>query len=156
MIQDKDTNFVYIANKLSQWKGYSAFCKELISIFDELKIPYGRIYDAKDIWTRDFMPIQLEENVFLKYQYAPDYLVKIEKRKSYITDCTEACLKLGVQYRETDIVIDGGNVVLCGDNVVMTDKVFTENNRDKYDVDFLKQLEDTFGHKVIILSLIHI
>ena len=34
-----------------------------------------------------------------------------------------------------------GNVVLCGDNVVMTDKVFTENNRDKYDVDFLKQLE---------------
>ena len=151
MIQDKDTNFVYIANKLSQWKGYSAFCKELISIFDELKIPYGRIYDAKDIWTRDFMPIQLEENVFLKYQYAPDYLVKIEKRKSYITDCTEVCLKLGVQYRETDIVIDGGNVVLCGDNVVMTDKVFTENNRDKYDVDFLKQLEDTFGHKVIII-----
>lgn len=33
----------------------------------------------------------------------------------------------------------------------MTDKVFTENNRDKYDVDFLKQLEDTFGHKVIII-----
>ena len=62
-----------------------------------------------------------------------------------------ACLKLGIQYRETDIVIDGGNVVLCGDNVVMTDKVFTENNRDKYDVDFLKQLEDTFGHKVIII-----
>ena len=47
MIQDKDTNFVYIANKLSQWKGYSAFCKELISIFDDLKIPYGKIYDAK-------------------------------------------------------------------------------------------------------------
>ena len=43
MIQDKDTNFVYIANKLSQWKGYSAFCKELISIFDDLKIPYGKI-----------------------------------------------------------------------------------------------------------------
>ena len=41
--------------------------------------------------------------------------------------------------------------MLCGDNVVMTDKVFTENNRDKYDVDFLKQLEDTFGHKVIII-----
>ena len=46
MIQDKDTNFVYIANKLSQWKGYSAFCKELISIFDDLKIPYGKIYDV--------------------------------------------------------------------------------------------------------------
>ena len=151
MIQDKDTNFVYISNKLSLWKNYSTFCNELMSVMDELKIPYGKIYDAKDIWARDFMPIQIEENVFLKYQYAPDYLVKIEKRKSYITDCTEACRKLGIQYRETDIVIDGGNVVLCGDNVIMTDKVFAENNRDKNDVDFLKQLENTFGHKVIII-----
>lgn len=34
---------------------------------------------------------------------------------------------------------------------IMTDKVFAENNRDKNDVDFLKQLENTFGHKVIII-----
>ena len=115
MIQDKDTNFVYISNKLSLWKNYSTFCNELMSVMDELKIPYGKIYDAKDVWARDFMPIQLEENIFLKYQYAPDYLVRIEKRKSYITDCAEACRKLGIQYQETDIVIDGGNVVLCGD-----------------------------------------
>ena len=151
MIQDKDTNFVYISNKLSLWKNYSTFCNELVSVMDELKIPYGKIYDAKDVWARDFMPIQLEENIFLKYQYAPDYLVRIEKRKSYITDCAEACRKLGIQYQETDIVIDGGNVVLCGDNVIMTDKVFAENNTDKHDVDFHKQLEDIFGHKVIII-----
>ena len=31
---------------------------------------------------------------------------------------------------------------------IMTDKVFAENNRDKNDVDFLKQLENTFGHKI--------
>lgn len=88
------------------------------------------------------------KNIFLKYKYAPDYLIKIEDRKPYITDCTETCRKLGIRYRETDIVIDGGNVVLSGDNVVMTEKVFTENNRDKHDSDFLKQIEDTFGHKV--------
>ena len=66
MIQDKDTNFVYISNKLSLWKNYSTFCNELMSVMDELKIPYGKIYDAKDVWARDFMPIQLEENIFLK------------------------------------------------------------------------------------------
>lgn len=33
----------------------------------------------------------------------------------------------------------------------MTDKVFAENNTDKHDVDFHKQLEDIFGHKVIII-----
>ena len=54
---------------------------------------------------------------------------RLKRENHNITDCTEACLKLGIQYRETDIVIDGGNVVLCGDNVVMTDKVFTENKQ---------------------------
>lgn len=43
MIQDKDTNFVYISNKLSLWKNYSTFCNELMSVMDELKIPYGKI-----------------------------------------------------------------------------------------------------------------
>ena len=43
----------------------------------------------KDIWTRDFMPIQLEENVFLKYQYAPDYLVKIEKEKNHTSQIVQ-------------------------------------------------------------------
>lgn len=42
MIQDKDTNFVYISNKLSLWKNYSTFCNELMSVMDELKIPYGK------------------------------------------------------------------------------------------------------------------
>lgn len=61
MIQDKDTNFVYISNKPSLWKDYSAFCNELMAVMDELEIPYGKIYHAKDIWTRDFMPIQIEK-----------------------------------------------------------------------------------------------
>lgn len=42
MIQDKDTNFVYISNKLSLWKNYSTFCNELMSVMDELKIPYEK------------------------------------------------------------------------------------------------------------------
>lgn len=47
MIQDRDTNFVYISNKLSLWKDYSAFYNELISVMDELEIPYGKSMTQK-------------------------------------------------------------------------------------------------------------
>lgn len=151
MIQDRETNFVYISYKLGYWKEFKDFYKELTNLFDELDIKYANIYDSKDIWARDYMPIQIESNDFLKYKYAPDYLVNVKSRENYITDCTEACRKLGIRYRETDIIIDGGNVVLCGENVVMTRKVFTENNRPIGDADFHKQLEKIFNHKVIII-----
>lgn len=151
MIHDKDTNFVYISNKLSQWKDFQKFFYEFKSVLDEMQIKYARVYDTKDIWMRDFMPIQIEEDLFLKYQYAPDYLVKIEAHRPYITDCAETCRKLGIKYKETDIVIDGGNVVLCGDKVVMTEKVFVENNKERDDEGFLLKLEEIFGHKVVVI-----
>lgn len=151
MIQDKDTNIVYISSKLNEWKNYKDFYCQLTSIFEELEIRYARIYDTKDIWVRDFMPIQLEQDNFLKYKYEPDYLVKIEENQPYITDCTTASKRIGIKYRETNIIIDGGNVVLCGDKIVMTNKVFTENNKEIDDKDFLHEIEQVFGHQIIII-----
>lgn len=151
MIQDKDTNIVYFSSKLSEWKNYRDFYRELVSLLDELGVRHARLYDTKDIWARDYMPVQLEEDVFLKYRYEPDYLKNNEKWRPYITDCTRVCDKLGIHCRETDIVIDGGNVVLCGDKVVMTQKVFAENNKAVDDVHFLRQLEELFGHRVVII-----
>lgn len=151
MIQDKDTNIVYISSKLSQNKEYNEFYSELIRLFDELKIHYDRIWDTKDIWIRDFMPIQISDDDFLKYKYNPDYLRLVEEYKDYISDCTVSCRKKGIRYRETDIVIDGGNVVLCEDKVIMTDKVFAENHKKLGDIDFINKLEKAFEHKVIII-----
>lgn len=151
MIQDKDTNIVYISSKLSQNKEYNKFYSELAELFDKLEIHYDRIWDTKDIWVRDFMPIQITDTDFLKYQYNPDYLREVDEYKNCITDCTVSCRKKGIKYRETDIVIDGGNVVLCGDKVIMTDKVFDENKIEKGNAEFLNELENVFGHKVVII-----
>lgn len=154
MIQDKDTNFVYLSDKLN-WKRYRGFYGELKKVLEELHIEYGEIPCTKDIWARDFMPVQLKEDVFLKYQYKPDYLVDIQRRKNYVTKCTDVCNAMGITDKcvETDIIIDGGNVVLCCDKVVMTKKVFKENgkDRDKGDAAFIEELETAFGHKVIII-----
>lgn len=32
------------------------------------------LYNTKDVWARDYMPIQLTNDVYLSYAYKPDYL----------------------------------------------------------------------------------
>ncbi len=52
---------------------------------------------------------------------------------------------------ETDLVIDGGNVVPCGDYFVMTDKVFAENGKPKNDPGLIEELQKLFGHEIIFI-----
>ena len=75
----------------------------------------------------------------------------MDGRAQYITDCSEACTELGIQYRTTDIVIDGGNVIDCGAYIVMTDKVFEENGVPKNDEKLFARLEKTLRKKVIFI-----
>ena len=148
MIKDIETNVVYLSDKLQ--KKYSDFWGRLIKLFDEFGILWKIIPGTNDIWVRDFMPIQLSEKEFLLYQYEPDYL----QDRSYWklkTDPSSVCSLLGIKCRPTKMIIDGGNITLCGDYVVMTDKVFTENGKKKDDGDFIAQLENFFQKKVIII-----
>ena len=125
MIQDNQTNMVYMANGLSH---YETVCRNLLEALHREHIhagflPYTSSY--KHIWARDYMPIQLGKKQFLQYRYAPDYLKSYE---DYIPQYQTICRELRLKGKETPLVIDGGNVVCCGDKVIMTDKVFKENN----------------------------
>lgn len=48
------------------------------------------------------------------------------------------------------LVLDGGNVVKCGDTVVMTDKVFVEN-KDKTPAEVERILRDAFQCDILFL-----
>jgi agmatine/peptidylarginine deiminase len=51
---------------------------------------------------------------------------------------------------KTNLVIDGGNVVKCGDVIVMTDKVFVEN-KDKSRLEVERILRDAFLCDILFL-----
>ncbi|MCH3970953.1 MAG: hypothetical protein LKE47_11415 [Prevotella sp.] len=144
MLVDKDTNLTYIADTLRTLRTdvYNRLTKLMSDIGIEVRLLYG----TKDIWCRDYMPVQVDKSLFVKYHYAPDYMWSIPKYKNDITDCTDICKSLGIKSKETDLIIDGGNVVLCGDKVVMTDKVFTENRYEKGDRRLLDKLSELFEH----------
>ena len=154
LMHDKDTNIVFFSPWLKDKKeGHPEFYQHLKNMLNEMGIESKELKSTNDYWARDYMPIQLGENEFLKYRYYPDYLVKSKNNKDIetITDATKVLHGMGISCRSTNLVIDGGNMVPCGTYIVMTDKVFMENGREKGDTDFKVLLESEIGHPVIII-----
>ena len=154
LFHDEETNVVYLSPWLKDKKeGHSEFYQRLKDVLNGMGIESKELKSTNDYWARDYMPIQLGENEFLKYRYYPDYLVKSKNKKDIetITDATKVLRGMGISCRSTDLIIDGGNMVPCGTYIVMTDKVFMENGREKGDTDFKVLLESEIGHPVIII-----
>ena len=79
---DTMTNFVYISDKLKEF--YPRTYSRLTKLFNEMDIEWGEIEGTKDIWIRDYMPIQISDDRFIVYNYDPDYLK--DSREDYLTD----------------------------------------------------------------------
>lgn len=125
------------------------------SITDTLRenhVSFGLLRNTKDIWCRDYMPIHIGTGQYIFYKYNPDYL----QTPYYSRTKTDVMHIEHIEYLECattkklDLVIDGGNVVKCGNSIVMTEKVFAEN-REKSRSEIVKILEDAFQGKVIFL-----
>ena len=143
MIKDIDSNKVYISNQLE--KKYSDTFRRLTALLSEEGVEWDIIPNTNDIWARDYMPIQIGDNDFLLYRYEPDYLLDDPKRKATITDASFVCNSMDIRCRVTDIKLDGGNATLCGEYVVMTDKVFVEKKKKKC-INPKDEDSDVYGH----------
>lgn len=116
---------------------------------EENGIAYGLLPNTKDIWARDYMPAYSNGH-YVSYVYNPDYLQN-EKNKKYITDNVEEVFDFSNDsVIKTKLVIDGGNVILCGDKVIMTDKIFNENSSlSKEEV--IAEIERVFSAKLVVI-----
>lgn len=90
---------------------------------------------------------QLDKGRFLLYTYHPDYLHGCEV---FIPDYRAICKEMELECVSTDIVLDGGNVVKCGDKVIMTDKIIDENPMRFYR-DILRELENHFRAQIVLI-----
>lgn len=153
ILHDSQTNEVYFSPWLNHaTEGHPEFYNRLKNMLHRLGITTKELKCTNDYWVRDFMPIQLGTHEYFKYVYKPDYLVKTQEAQ-YITDCNNVIRGMGLNCRKTNLVIDGGNMVACGPYVVMTTKIFQENQAeyDKNSDEFIRKLESELGHPVIII-----
>ena len=126
MITNFETNKVYIAKGLSS-PSYSDASKSLVTLFEKQQIECEQFPFTQSpfhIWVRDYMPIQVSGGKFVMFRYEPDYL---KDYPEYKPDTSAILSELGIQVMRSDIILDGGNIISCGDKVIMTDKIIKEN-----------------------------
>ena len=123
MITDNLTNAVFFSDLLP--KRCPKLYESLHEILQDKGIDHRLVSNTKDIWCRDYMPIQADGKHFVFYKYNPDYL-QTPYYKRRITDVNRIekidCLRQK-KWTDLDLVIDGGNVVKCDDKIIMTEKV---------------------------------
>jgi agmatine deiminase len=124
MITDNQTNFLFLADTLP--KKHPAFYKQFEAVLTECCIEYALLPNTKDIWARDYMPVQTGLDKYVQFNYNPDYLQSTKWLKT-ISDTDSICHGIGITPVKSDIIVDGGNVVKGTNKVIMCSKVFTEN-----------------------------
>lgn len=156
MITDNLTNTVYFSDLLP--KKCPILNAHLIDVLQKHDIPFSFLSGTKDIWCRDFMPIQIEEDRFVFYKYTPNYLenaLRLQTNTDKVFRAGENQLQHLLQNAVAiDLVLDGGNVVKCGDTIEMTEKVFIEN-KDKNRFEVERILKDAFQCNILFLPWDH-
>ena len=158
MITDSQTNTVFFSDLLP--KKCPVLNQSITEVLRKHGIPFDYLMSTKDIWCRDFMPIQIEEDRFVIYKYTPNYLqdktgLRLQTNPEAVLQASPNRLTHVLQNAITiDLVLDGGNVVKCGNTIVMTEKVFAENrNKSINEVDSI--LKDAFQCDVLYLPWDH-
>ena len=136
---------VYFSQHLTAYSCWANIKQAL----EENGITYGLLHKTNDVWARDYLTAYSNGH-YVSYVYYPDYLQN-EKDKKYITDNIAEVFDLSNDHVvSTKLVIDGGNVIMCGDKVIMTDKIFHENSSlSKEEV--IAEIERAFSAKLVVI-----
>ena len=111
---------------------YPETCKNLIKILEKHHVNYSFIKGTKDIWCRDYMPVQTESGKLVQFKYDPSYLKGKKEWEESRSDVKEICKKNNIDAIFSDINLDGGNVLICDGRAIISDRIFTENpTKDK-------------------------
>ena len=140
MIADGVTNFLYLSGCLPKF--YPEFFDGFKKVLVDSQIPYELLPNTKDIWARDYMPVQVGTNNFVQFVYDPDYL-KPMKYKHLNSNQDDVCKDLNISRKKSKLVVDGGNVIRSADKIIMCDKVFNENSHLKKG-NVILELEELF------------
>jgi agmatine deiminase len=146
MIAEWETNCVYLPGQLPTshpmvWEGLERALKDH-------EIEVHLLHGAKDIWLRDFLPIQITDESFLKFRYEPDYLRDHENLRTEESFCRS--IPHLHEYRSSEINLDGGNIVASKSRVILTDKIFKANpGRKKREIRQI--LENSFRAECIFI-----
>lgn len=147
MIIGQETNTVYFSDILRTSTEFRVTFERIQSLLDKYQVSYRFLSNTKDIWCRDYMPVQISEDKFIQFRYEPSYLEDDLKLQSNPRDVLKSN---GLIAEFSSINLDGGNVVNWSDRVILTTRIFKENlNRNQPEL--IAELEGLFNAQVLLI-----
>ena len=151
MVPAKDTNTVYLSDRLNSDERFSKTGNVLIELIEKHGIRHVFLKATKDIWCRDYMPIQIEKRKFVQFRYEPTYLNDDLELQS---NPKEVCKANSIDPKFSKINLDGGNVVNWTDRAIITDRVFDENPEYTNKTRLISEIEKLLEVEVIVIPQI--
>lgn len=152
MIPSNLTNIVFYSAH-----SYNDFRVEVEAIRDllhEYGIQFVPLVGTADYFCRDYMPVQKNEQTLVQFTFKPDYLLKNINTRDFVSD-PKFILKSNpflnrFQIVNSDLVLDGGNLVHYSNKVIVTDKVLFDN-RGLTAESIKKEIGELLDVKVILI-----
>lgn len=133
------------------WERHPNTCKCLTALLEKHNVSFSFLQGTRDIWCRDYMPVQTVSGKLVQFRYDPSYLHGKPEWEASHTNSEEVCNANGIKPDLfSDINLDGGNVLLYADRAVISDRVFAENpERDKQSL--IAELANLLEAEIIII-----
>ena len=147
--QQKGKEIVYFSELLEEH--FPECFNRLTSILKKHGVDYRLLKGTKDIWCKDYMPIQTESGKLIQFRYEPSYLKDNKGWESSRSDVREVCRLNGFEPVFSNINLDGGNVLLCSGRAIVSDRIFTENPEYTDKQQLVKDLSELLEAEVIII-----
>lgn len=151
MINGPTTNTVYLSECLKTDGRFAECYSGLIRLLDKYHVKHKLLTNTKDIWCRDYMPIQIDRDRFVQFRYEPSYLKDELELQS---NTKEVCKANNIMPTFSDINIDGGNIVNWTDRAILTDRIFSENPKYTDKSKLIAEIEKFLEVEVIIIPQI--
>ena len=116
---------IYFSDLLLQQ--FSDEATAISEVLNTYQVSHQYLSHTKDIWVRDFMPVQTRTGQYIAFRYEPSYLKEDpELRTDFFHDIAP---QLTVDIIQSNINLDGGNIVFSPskERVIISDRVFFEN-----------------------------
>lgn len=147
-MKKEEHSIVYLSELLKE--KFPQACNRLLQILDKYHVQYDWIKGTKDIWCRDYMPVQTESGKFIQFRYEPSYLKGKKEWEDSRSDVKEICQINKIDAIFSDINLDGGNVLICDGRAIISDRLFSENSeRDKDSL--VRELSKLLECEIIII-----
>jgi agmatine deiminase len=123
MIADWEINCVFLATMLKD--RHPDLFRGLQEILISHGIHVGLLEKGRDIWVKDYAPVQVDPGKLIKFRYDPDYLRQNPEMRTG-NEVVKAFRTLG-RCHQSDIILDGGNVIASKTKAILTAKIYKEN-----------------------------